>query len=31
MKEMGLAYVMLKGPFSENDAGSDIDYGTAGA
>jgi hypothetical protein len=30
-EEMGLAYVMLKGPFSENDAGSDIDYGTAGA
>jgi len=30
-EEMGLAYVMLKGPFSENDTGSDIDYGTAGA
>ncbi len=30
-EEMGLAYVMLKGPFSEVDAGSDIDYGAAGA
>ncbi len=30
-EEMGLAYVMLKGPFSESDAGSDIDYGAAGA
>ncbi len=30
-EEMGLVYVMLKGPFSENDAGSDIDYGAAGA
>lgn len=30
-EEMGLAYAMLKGPFSENDTGSDIDYGTAGA
>jgi hypothetical protein len=27
----GLAYVMLKGPFAENDAGSDIDYGVAGS
>jgi len=30
-EEMGLAYVMLKGPFAESDAGSDIDYGAAGA
>jgi hypothetical protein len=30
-EEMGLAYVMLKGPFSESDTGSDIDYGAAGA
>ena len=28
---VGLAYVMFKGPFSENDAGSDIDYGAAGS
>jgi hypothetical protein len=30
-EELGLAYVMLKGPFSESDTGSDIDYGAAGA
>lgn len=30
-EELGLAYAMLKGPFSENDAGLDIDYGAAGA
>jgi hypothetical protein len=30
-EEMGLAYVMFKGPFSENDAGTDIDYGAVGS
>ena len=30
-QEIELAYVMFKGPFAENDAGSDIDYGAVGS